>query len=99
MVSAGALTGQLPLAFEPLERGEVPVVPLMEREVARLVAGASEALPLYPPITAGGAHDRLAALCHVVGSTEVDGALLSGLRPDDRAQLEAIREGLGGLHQ
>jgi hypothetical protein len=99
MVSAGALTGQLPLAFEPLERGEVPVVPLMEREVARLVAGAPEALPLYPPIAAGGAHDRLAALCRVVSSAAVDGALLSGLRADDRDQLGTIRDGLRELHQ
>jgi hypothetical protein len=89
--------GGLPLAFEPLERGQVPVVRLMAREVARLVAGAPEILALYPPIAAGRAGERLAGLCRVVAGAGVDGALLSGLRPDDRAQLAALRQGLGAL--
>ncbi len=70
-------------------------MPLLEREVARLVAGAPESLPLYPPISAGRSRDQLASLCAVVGSAGVDGALLSGLRPDDREQLRTIRANLG----
>jgi hypothetical protein len=99
VVNAGAITGHLPLAFEPLDRGEVPVVPIMEREVARLVATAPARLALYPPVAAGRGLDRVESLCRIVAQSGAHGALLSGLRPDDPAQLGAIRAGLGPIAQ
>lgn len=87
----------LPLSFEPLERGAVPVVRLMEREVTRLVAGAPASLALYPPIAAGRASGQLESLCRLVAGAGVDGVLLSGLRPDNPSQLSAIRRHLGPL--
>ncbi len=81
----------LPLAFEPLERGAIPVARIMQREVARLVAGAPGSLALYPPIAAGRAGAQLDALCRMVSGADVDGVLLSGLRPDDAEQRAALR--------
>jgi hypothetical protein len=95
--NAGAVTGQLPLAFAPLERGDAPVVPIMAREMARLTAGAPETMALYPPIAAGRASDQLSALCRAAAESGVDGVLLSGLRPDDAEQLRTIGTNLGRL--
>jgi hypothetical protein len=97
VASAGAITGHLPLAFQPLDRGEVPVVQIMEREIARLVATAPQRLALYPPIAAGRGLDQLGSLCRIVAQSGVHGALLSGLRPDDPDQLRTIRTNLGAL--
>lgn len=96
---AGAVTGSLPLAFAPLDRGAVPVAAIMEREVARLCAAAPDALALYPPISAGRDPDLLDRLCRLVSAAPVDGALVSGLRADDARQLGVIRAGLGRLAQ
>ena len=93
--SAAGAPDKLPLTFAPLERGDVPVVAIMEREVARLAAGAPAGLALYPPIAAGRAHDQLAALCGVVRHAAVDGALISGLDATNPAQLRTIRQHLG----
>lgn len=39
--------------------------------------------------------EGLAALCRIVAGAGAHGALLSGLRPGDRAQLDTIRRHLG----
>ena len=83
--------------FAPLDRGDLPVVQIMEREVARLLASAPAQLSLYPPIAAGRDLERLASLCRVVGQSGAHGALFSGLRPDDPDPLHTIRTNLGVL--
>jgi hypothetical protein len=82
------------VTIEPLERGEVPILAIYAREVDRLVAGAPAELALYPPISAGRDRERLTALCRVVAEAGVDGALLSGLRPDDPEQVGTLRRSL-----
>jgi hypothetical protein len=56
---------------------ELPLEEIYAREVARLRASSSGAVPLYPPVTATGDAERTRRLCQAVVDHGGDGALLN----------------------
>jgi hypothetical protein len=86
----------LPHTIDGLRQGDLPLVELYDREVARLVALTSDRVPLYPPISAGGDPTRVRQLASSVQAHGCHGAMVS-VDPDNVASVAALRDGLGEL--
>lgn len=84
-----ALMGELP--DQPL-----PITGLYEREIARLVVVTSDHVPLYPPISVGGDHDRTRRLATSVREHGCHGAMIT-IDAENEAAQQALRDGLGPL--
>jgi hypothetical protein len=69
----------------------VPVAAIYEREVARLKAATSGAVPLYPPVATAGPVELVRPLLAAVRDHECDGAMLT-LDPGNTATLDLIAE-------
>lgn len=78
------------------EARDLPIEALYDREVARLVAHSNGAVPLYPPVSAGGGPARTRRLCQSIVDHGAHGAMVS-LAPERPETLAAVREGLKGL--
>lgn len=92
LLEVGDVEG-LPRSADALEAGPIPVEVLYEREVARLAAGTTGAVPLYPPVSAAGDPARVRRLCAAIAAHGCHGAMIT-VDPGDAAMLRALREGL-----
>ena len=79
------------VAEEPL-----PIATLYEREVARLKAQTSGAVPLYPPISAGATSELVRALGEAVVGHGCDGCLFT-VNAEDEEQVRVLGEALAGV--
>lgn len=86
----------LPRNIVSLQSGDLPLVDLYTREVARLVALTEDRVPLYPPISAGGPPERVRQLAAAVRDHGCHGAMI-GIDPDHAESRQALRDGLGEL--
>ena len=85
----------LPMSVEGIQNGALPLDEIFAREVARLKAGTSGNVPLYPPVSAGGDPERVRRLCRAVADNGCDGAMV-GLDVSKGENLKIVREILGG---
>ncbi|MEW6752737.1 MAG: hypothetical protein AB1505_17410 [Candidatus Latescibacterota bacterium] len=67
----------VPRTLAELQAGPLPLEEIYAREVDRLRAGASGAIPLYPPVTATGSPEQVRRLCQAVVDNRCDGAMLN----------------------
>ena len=81
----------LPLSVEGIRQGVLPLEEIFAREVARLKAGTSGNVPLYPPVSAQGEPERVRRLCQAVVENGCDGAML-GLDVEKEENLRIIGE-------
>ena len=75
---------------------ELPVALLYQREVERLAALSTGAIPLYPPISADGDPELVRDLCAAVGVSGCHGAMVS-VDPERPAAVRALAEGLAAV--
>lgn len=73
----------------------LPLERIYAREIHRLAAAASGAVPLYPPVSAQGEPSVVRALCRAVAGSGCSGAML-GLDPGRTENLEIIAAELTG---
>jgi hypothetical protein len=81
----------------PSVADELPIERLYEREVERLVALSTGAVPLYPPISADGDPRRIRALCAAVATSGCHGALVS-VDPERPECVRALGDGLAAVN-
>jgi len=82
----------LPLAVADLQNGKLPLAQMFAREVARLRAQIRDQVPLYPPVSIGSEPVLARQLLETVVENQCEGALFSGLDPDNDAMLALVRE-------
>ncbi|MFH1569864.1 MAG: hypothetical protein ABIL09_17865 [Gemmatimonadota bacterium] len=86
----------LPAEVAALRPQALPLAELYSREIDRLRVLSSGRVPLYPPVTAHGDPQLVQALCRAVVEARCQGAML-GLDPENRANLQVLRQELGRL--
>ena len=86
----------LPQTGAELAGGPLPIAALYEREVARLKAQTSGAVPLYPPISAGATPGLVRELCAAVAAHECDGCLFT-VNAEDEGQVRVLGEALADV--
>ena len=82
----------LPLALAGLREGPLPLAQMFAREVSRLKAQVRERMPLYPPVSVGGEPELVRPLLETVVDNQCEGALFSGLDPQNDETLTLIRK-------
>jgi len=82
----------LPLAVAGLREGPLPLAQMFAREVSRLKAQVRERMPLYPPVSVGGEPELVRLLLETVVNNQCEGALFSGLDPQNDETLTLIRK-------
>lgn len=83
----------LPMTAAAAAGGPLPIAALYEREVARLKAQTSGAVPLYPPVSAGAAPELVREMGAAVAGHGCDGCLFT-VNAEDAGQVRVLGEAL-----
>lgn len=86
----------LPRSVEGIEKEDLPIAEMYNREIVRMTAQTSGNRPIYPPISTSGPTGLVRQLCESVSSNQCDGMLFSG-NPQSPDTLSSLKDAFASI--